>query len=156
MQFVLFTFFRKSLKTNFGSKHVLIIFCLTRFYLRWIIIFFSSADPLNWWIHLSCYFINYVFWYNGATNYNDHCEICLNRWIFSKSMKFKHLSIYPYLILRTLTPRADYLTITDNKPCRCCTSASNLSEMRNSCISQTVTHGINENEIIRRRIRSEE
>ena len=37
MQFIFFTFFRKSLETNFLWEHMLISFCLTRFSLRWII-----------------------------------------------------------------------------------------------------------------------
>ena len=49
MQFVFFTVFRKCIETNFGCEHMLTIFCLTCFYLRWIIndFFFHQPIPLN-------------------------------------------------------------------------------------------------------------
>ena len=42
-----------------------------------------------------------------------------------KINKIEYLSIYPYLTLKRLTPRADSLAIAGNKPYRCCTSSVN-------------------------------
>ena len=88
-----------------------------------------SGAYLNWHIHFSCYDIIHIWALIVAINVNDHFKIGFNRWITSKYMKLKYLSILPFLPITLLTCRSDYLGFTGNKPCRtCCMYANNLYE----------------------------
>ena len=75
----------------------------------WSIVYFYA------WIQFSGYIIFFFTW-TDATNINDHSEAWFNRWMILKYTKFKYLSIYPYLTLTKLRPRAIIWRTLATKP----------------------------------------
>ena len=93
MQIVFFTFYRKSLETNYVWDHMIHIFCLECFYLGWIIFFFCHRSGVITFLEEVKKLPNYPSLTGPLQQQFIHCsqweDIIIKQCIYNQRMRQK-------------------------------------------------------------------